>query len=141
MKGMAHNMQQVMMSSAQDVYHRQAVMTASPAELIVMLYDALKKNMLMASRAIDRADAAAAHEKLMKAQAIVEELVNSLDMRVPLAEDLLSIYEYMLFAMEEVNLKKDKTLIAPLVEMIDELKGAWQAVSESQHGSLSLVEA
>ncbi len=134
-------MQQVMINNAQDVYRRQAVMTASPTELIVMLYDALKKNMLMASRAIDKGAAALAHEKLMKAQAIVGELMSSLDMRIPLSEDLYSIYDYMLFAMGEINLKKDKTLIAPLVEMIDELKSAWQAVSESQYGSLALEQA
>ncbi len=134
-------MHQVMINNAQDVYRRQTVMTASPAELIVMLYDALKKNMLMASRAIDRGDASGAHDRLMKAQAIVGELMSSLDMRVPLSEDLYSIYDYMLFAMGEINLKKDKTLVAPLVEMIDDLKSAWQFVSESQYGSLALEEA
>jgi flagellar protein FliS len=135
-------MQQVMMSSAQDVYRKRAIMTASPAELIVMLYEALKKNMLMAGRAIDKHDAPAAHEKLIKSQAIVNELISSLDMRVvPLSENLLSVYEYMLYAMEETNLKKDKALIAPVVEMIDDLKSAWETVSEMQHGSLALGEA
>lgn len=132
-------MQTLMMTSAHDVYKKQSVMTASPAELIVMLYEGLKKNMLLAKRAIGRNDPSGAHTHLMKSQAIVEELINCLDMRIDMSNDLLSIYDYMLYAMSEINIKKDATLIDPVVNMISDLKDAWEEISARQRGGLSLV--
>ncbi|MCL1828362.1 MAG: flagellar export chaperone FliS [Oscillospiraceae bacterium] len=133
-------MQPITLTNAQDTYRKQAVMTASPAELIVMLYDGLKRNMLIAKRAIGKNDPNAAHNALMKAVSIVEELVRSLDMSVPISEDLLSVYEYMIGAICDINIKKDSALIDPVTEMIQDLKEAWEAVSTECHGSMSIAE-
>lgn len=132
-------MQPLMVTSAHDVYRRQSVMTAGPLELIVMLYEGMKKNMLLARRAILKGDPSAAHVCLMKSQAIVAELINSLDMSVGMSEDLLSIYEYLLRTMAEINLRKDAALIEPVVEMISELKEAWEVISAEQRGALALA--
>ena len=133
-------MQPITLTNAQDTYKKQSVMTASPAELIVMLYEGLKRNMLLAKRAINKKDTNAAHNALMKALAIVEELVRSLDMSVPMSEDLNNLYEYMIRAICEINIKKDPELIDPLTDMIQELKEAWEAVSAENHGSMSIAE-
>lgn len=131
-------MQPIMITSAQDVYKKQSVMTASPVELIVMLYEGLKKNLLLAKRAIAKHDPAGAHSSLMKAQAIVAELINSLDMNIDMSGDLLAIYEFLLNTMGEANIKKDAALLDPALEIITELKGAWEAVSAAQHGTMAL---
>lgn len=133
-------MQPLMITSAHDVYRKQSVLTAGPLELVVMLYEGLKKNMLLARRAIERKNPSGAHEHLIKSQAIVTELIGALDMNVPLSEDLLKAYDYMLDAMIVINMKKDATLFDPVLDMISELKEAWETVCASQHGGLSLVE-
>ena len=130
----------ISLSNPKETYKKQSVMTASPAELIVMLYEGLKRNMLIAKRAINKNDANAAHNALMKALAIVEELVRSLDMSVAMSEDLNTIYEFMHGAICEINIKKDPALIDPVTEMVQELKEAWEAVSAEYHGSMSMAE-
>ena len=133
-------MHQVTIINAHDTYRKQSVMTASPAELIVMLYDGMKRNMLIAKRAINKNDPNAAHTALMKALAIVEELVRCLDMNIPLSADLYAVYEFMHGAICEINIKKDTALIDPVTEMIQDLKEAWETVSAEYHGSLSIAE-
>lgn len=132
-------MQPFSMVNAGDVYKKQSILTANPAELIVLLYDGLKKNLLLAKRHIDKNNPSLAHECLMKAQAIVEELINCLDMNISISDELLPLYEFMLYTMTQVNLKKDSSLIPPIVEIVSDLEEAWETISASNKGVLSLV--
>lgn len=125
-------MQPLMMTNAQDVYRKQGVMTASPMELILMLYDGLKKDLLQTQMAIKNNNMQIAHNKLMNAQDIVTELVNSLDLSYPISSELFSLYDYMLKSLEEINIKKDLELIPPLLEMVESLRDAWQQVGDMQ---------
>lgn len=132
-------MQPLNMTNASDAYRKQSILTASPAELIVLLYDGLKKDMLLAKRHIDRNNPAAAHERLMNAQAIVDELINCLDMSIPLSEELFDIYEFLINEMAEINMKKDSSLIPPVVEIIDDLADAWETIAAANRGLLSIA--
>lgn len=116
----------------QDAYRRQAILTASPIELIIMLYDGCRKNMLLAQRDIERHDPGQAHRHLTRAQDILGELVNCLDMRYPVAENLLDLYEFLLRRLAEINLSKEADGIPPLVEIVDTLRSAWQGVFDQQ---------
>ena len=131
---------QVMMRNPYETYRTQGVMTASPMELIIMLYDALKKNLLLAKKALDNKDAATAHAKLIRAQDILGELVNSLDMSVEISKNLLDIYEYIIHELIEINLKKDPSGISAVLELIEPLREAWKEINASQKGQLSLNE-
>ncbi len=124
---------------AGDVYKRQSILTANPAELIVLLYDGLKKNLLLSKRHIDKNNPSSAHKCLVKAQAIVEELVNCLDMNVSLSEELFPLYEFMLHTLEQINMKKDSSLIPSLVEIVSELQDAWETIAASNKGVLALI--
>ena len=46
--------QQVMLTNAQEVYRQQKILTASPMELILMLYDGIRKDLLQAQIAIEK---------------------------------------------------------------------------------------
>ena len=130
-------------SRPQDAYRRQDILTASSLDLIVMLYDALKKNIILGRKNINKQNASAAHKHLIKAQEIVAELVNSLDMNYQIAEDLLSLYEYMLKNLEYANLHKDAETtetLDPLVDIVEDLRSAWSEISESNKGSLYASE-
>ena len=132
-------MPQLAFTNAQDTYRKQGILTANPVELIVMLYDGLKKNIVLARRLIERSDAAKAHKHLMKAQDIITELMNSLDMSFEISEDLLSIYEFMLRILEEANLNKDASQLEAIVEIVTSLRDTWQEVSEGQRGNLAAL--
>lgn len=125
----------------QDVYRRQAIMTASPVELIIMLYDGCRKFLMMAQRAIEKNDAATAHKHLIKCQDIIGELVNSLDMRYEISEDLLDLYEFIIKQLAEINMTKNAEAIPPVLEIVETLRNTWQEVFDNQQkGSLSLAE-
>lgn len=127
-------------SRPQDAYRQQDVLTANPIDVIVMLYDALKKNILVGRKKIEKNDVQSAHDHLIKAQMIVAELVNSLDMNYEIAENLLDIYEFILRTLEEANMKKDGKALEPLLEIVGELREAWNEISISNKGSLYLKE-
>ena len=127
-------------SRPQDAYRQQDVLTANPIDVIVMLYDALKKNILVGRKKIVKNDVQSAHDHLMKAQQIVVELVNSLDMNYEISANLLDIYEFMLRTLEEANMKKDDKVLEPLLEIVGELREAWNEISVSNKGSLYIQE-
>jgi len=125
-------------SRPQDAYRKQNVLTASPLELVVMLYDALKKNLVLGQRKIAKYDINGAHNCLMKAHDIVDELVGSLDMSYQMSEELLALYEFMLRNIEDANVRKDPAPLEVVIEMVDELRGAWHEISVSSKGSLHM---
>ena len=127
-------------SRPQDAYRQQDVLTANPIDVIVMLYDALKKNILVGRKKIAKNDVQSAHDHLMKAQLIVAELVNSLDMSYEISENLLDLYEFMIKTLQEANMKKDEKLLEPLLEIVSDLRDAWNEISVSNKGSLYLKE-
>jgi len=135
-------MQQMIMinSRPQDAYRRQDVLTASSADLIVMLYDALKKNIILGRRGIEKRDIMAAHRHLMKAQDIVEELIGSLDMNYQISEELLAMYEFILRQLQDANIHKDKKPLEPVAEMVDSIRDAWKEVCTNNKGTVYLNE-
>jgi len=124
----------------QDVYRRQDVLTANSVDLIVMLYDALKKNLVLGRRGIAKNDAQSTHTHLMKAQEIVVALINSLDMNYQISEELLAIYEFMLKSAEDANIHKNAEPLEPLLEIVDDLREAWKEVSITTKGSMYVRE-
>jgi flagellar biosynthetic protein FliS len=133
--------QQYYANKPQDVYRRQAIMTASPVELIIMLYDGCRKAILLGQRAIEKNNPSEAHKQLTKAQDIIGELVSSLDMRYEVAEQLLDLYEFLLIELADANMSKSAAKLPDLLEMIETLRGTWQEVFDQQKkGNLSLAE-
>ena len=127
-------------SRPQEAYRRQDVLTANSLDLVVMLYDALKKNLVLGKRAIAKQDVHGAHKHLMKAQEIVSALINSLDMNYQISEDLLSLYEFILRNTEEANVHKNAEQLEPLIEMVDELRSAWDTIRTSNKGNVYFEE-
>lgn len=124
----------------QDLYRKQDILTASPVDLIIMLYDALKRNIIMGKRGITNKNVPMAHKHLMKAQMILTELINSLDMNYEIAEELLELYEFALRSLADANMRKDPEPLEPVLEMVDSIREAWQEVSNANRGTMALGE-
>lgn len=127
-------------SRPQDAYRKQDVLTASSIDLVVMLYDALKKNLVLGRRSIEKNNPSSSHKHLIKAQEIVSALINSLDMNYQIADELFALYEFILTNTIEANIRKDATLLPPLIEMVDELRSAWYEISIQTKGTMHLKE-
>src|SRR4051794_32490327 len=95
--------------NAYQTYRQTQAQTAAPGELVVMLYRGAIRFVATAVEAIDKRDVEAAHTNLLKAQAIVAELLGTLDPERggEIARNLASIYEYLNRRLMEANLRKD----------------------------------
>ena len=99
-------------------YKNSKVLTASPAELTLMLYEGAIKFCNIAITAIEGKEIQKAHINIIKAQKIVEHLQVTLDMKYPVAKDFDRIYNYLLERLVDANIKKDK---AVMMEVRDHL--------------------
>lgn len=92
-------------------YNRNAVLSAPPAQLVVMLYDRLVLDMKRAEAAQLAENWSVASTNLTHAQAIVTELTSSLDLGMwDGAKDLHAIYNYLQNALIQANTNRDITI-------------------------------
>ncbi|UNO48797.1 MULTISPECIES: flagellar export chaperone FliS [Alicyclobacillus] len=106
-------------SRASMAYKSTAVQTSNE-KLVVMLYDGWLSALEIAKDAIEAGDLARAHTQLVKAQNIVNELNNTLDMQYEVSKQLRQLYEFFLRQLVEANVQKS---VQPIVEQYPIVKG------------------
>ncbi|MFF3064685.1 flagellar export chaperone FliS [Oerskovia sp. NPDC057915] len=132
-----------MTNLAQSAYGRDAILTASPARLLTMLYDRLVLDLRRAEVAQGEERWTAASEQLLHAQAIVAELMGSLDTAVwDGGEDLLAVYVYVHEALVAANVHRDIARTHEVLELVLPLQETWRQAAEvlpAGHDSTSSV--
>ncbi|MCH5262958.1 MAG: flagellar export chaperone FliS [Lachnospiraceae bacterium] len=109
-------------------YQRNKILTASPAEITLMLYEGAIKFCNVAIMAIEQNDMEKAHTNIMKTQRIVEEFRNTLDRKYQVAEEFDKIYVYVLQRLFEANIKKDKEILEEVNTHLRSLRDTWKEV-------------
>lgn len=110
-------------------YRQSRVETASPGELVLMLYNACLRNMKDAIACISREDVPTANSHLLKAQDIVDELRGSLNHETgEIARRLDSLYDYVYDCLLRANLRKDPRLVEDALKVMTQIRDAWQEV-------------
>jgi flagellar protein FliS len=111
-------------------YLNRTVMTASPAELVVMLFDACIKDIKLAQLAMEekKPNYSKVNEYMIKAQMIITELISSLDMSYEISGQILPIYEFVLSSLRNANVKKDMSQMDDMVAIISEQRDAWAQI-------------
>jgi flagellar protein FliS len=114
--------------NAHQSYRQTQAETAAPGELVVMLYRGAARFVSSAVEGIEARNVPIAHNNLIRAQAVITELLETLDLARggELARNLMQIYEYMSHRLVEANLRKD---VAPAREvecLLRELLPAWE---------------
>ena len=79
-------------------YNTNKIMSASPAELTLLLYEGAIKFCNMAIMGIEHNDIQKANDNIKRVQRIIDEFRATLDMRYPVAEDFDRVYKYLLEA-------------------------------------------
>ncbi|WP_116115120.1 flagellar export chaperone FliS [Austwickia chelonae] len=112
-------------------YAQNTVSTASPAQLLLMLYDRLSKDLLNAEKAAVAKDVAGTHNNLVHAQEIITELATTLDVKAWEGGDqLLAIYEFCLQELFQANVHKDSARIHGVREIVEPLRDAWHQAAK-----------
>ena len=109
-------------------YTQMQAQTSAPGELVVMLYRGAVRFVSAAVEAIESRDIQAAHNNLVRAQAIISELIETLDLTGggELASNLLAIYQYLNRRLVEANLRKDAAVAREVEGLLRELLPAWE---------------
>jgi|HigsolmetaAR203D_1030402.scaffolds.fasta_scaffold30447_2 flagellar protein FliS len=119
-----------MLPSPHQIYQQSAVNTSSPIQLVLMLYDGAIRNIKLGIESIEKKDVLKANTYLLKSQSIINELAGSLNLQYPIAQTLLSIYDYMLRKLIEANIKKKTEPASEVLEYLTTLRDAWQQVAK-----------
>jgi len=117
-------------------YQQTQVMTASPMELIVMMYDECITTLEKAEKSFEHVSDGpdriqALNNTLLHAEDIISELAISLDMERggEIAKNLHRLYDFMIYYLSQANTKQ---ILKPIVEvrkMMVELRQSWQKVA------------
>jgi len=121
-------------------YREQGILTASPMELVVMLYDGCIKQIKLSELHLEAGSYEDANRSLQKAQDIITELSASLDFQYEVSNELVAIYEFILRTLMEINATKETKQIDEVVVILTELRDAWSTVSKTAHTGLALEE-
>lgn len=109
-------------------YQNNKVMTASPGELTLMLYEGMIKFTNIAIIGVEEHDIQKAHNNIIKTENIISELQSTLNYKYPVANDFNNIYVYLKERLIQANFKKDKAILEECLEHERTLRDTWKEV-------------
>jgi flagellar protein FliS len=105
---------------------RDAILSATPVQLLTMLYDRLMLDLGRAEAAQLAGNWTVASENLIHAQAILSELTASLKTEAwGGADNLLGIYNYVSSALVTANVQRDVELTREGIRLLEPLRQSW----------------
>ena len=115
-------------TNAYTQYNNSKILTATPAELVLMLYEGAIKFGNIAISAIEVNDVQKAHTNIVKVEKIIDHLRVTLDMQYPVAKEFDKVYEYLAGRLIEANAKKDKEIMAEVCMHLRSMRDTWKEV-------------
>lgn len=115
-------------------YQESSVQTATPGQLVVMLYDGAIRFTKQAIDEMNQKHFDGANQYFVKAQSIIHELIASLDQNIEMSKNLYSIYEYLLHLLIQANLKKSANPAQEALLHMTELRDSWRQAIKIQNG-------
>ncbi len=109
-------------------YNNSKILTASPAELTLMLYEGAIKFCNIAIVAVEHKDIEKAHENIRKTERIIDYFRQTLDMSYPVAEDFERVYAYLSQRLVEANVKKEKEILEEVNTHLRSMRDTWKEV-------------
>ena len=122
-------------------YKNTSIKTASQGTLILMLYDEGIRKIEASIKLIDvekvpPSSIEKINNNIIKAQEIITELMASLNTEKggQIASNLMAIYSYFYQQLLQANIKKDPAILKDILNMMKDLRSAWQDVVNSENG-------
>lgn len=114
--------------NAYAAYENSKIVTASPAELTLMLYDGAIKFCNIAITAVEKKDVEKANNNIIKVEKIITEFQNTLNTKYQVAEDFDNVYDYLQQRLFEANIKKDKDILEEVLKHLRVMRDTWKEV-------------
>lgn len=129
--------------AAQNAYKQNSVTTASPGELTLMLYNGCIKFLGKVKVAMQNKNIEEQNINILKTQAIIDELMTTLNMDIEISKQILPLYEYMNHRLAEANIKNDSAIIEEVEGLVTEFRDTWKEVikitRQQQYGDIEQV--
>ena len=109
-------------------YANSKIMTASPAELTLMLYDGAIKFCNIAIMGIEENNIEKAHNNIIKVERIINEFRYTLDHKYPVAKDFDRVYIYILRRLHEANIQKSTEILEEVLRHLRTMRDTWKEV-------------
>lgn len=109
-------------------YEQNAVTTASPGELTLMLYNGCLKFLNQAQSAMEEKNYEMKNKYIQKAQNIILELMVTLNMDIPVAKPMMQMYDYMHRRLIEANIKNSIEILEEVKSFVTEFRDTWKEV-------------
>ncbi|SDS98936.1 flagellar protein FliS [Paenibacillaceae bacterium GAS479] len=129
-----------MSTAAYDKYRQSAIQTATPAQLLLSLFDGAIRFTKTGLKNMEDGHIERINLNFGKAQDIVSELSVSLDHSYDISNSLAALYDYIKYLLIESNIKKDRLLAEEALGYLIDLRQTWAEASRSavsplgQHG-------
>ena len=109
-------------------YQNNSVNTASPGELTLMLYNGGLKFIHLAKKAIEDKNIELRNTNIQKIQAIIQELMVTLNTDLEISQNMMSLYDYVNHRLTEANIKNDVSILEEVEGLITEFRDIWKEV-------------
>ena len=120
--------------NAHSAYKSVQVTTTDRGRLLLMMYEGAIKFLKQSKAGLEENDIPKFCRFLSKGQAIIAELMNTLDFEKggTIARDLDRLYDFMLFYLTEANLHRDAQRITRVIGLLDIIYGAYKEIIEGE---------
>lgn len=123
-----------------DRYKQDYVTTASPIDLVIMLYDGAIKQMKLAKIHFEDNNLSSFQESVEKAEEIFLELIRSLNLDISMSNDLLDLYQFMVNELVQVSFNQEISRVDPVIEMMTSLRESWAEAKKKLGSNYSTNE-
>ncbi|MGB9840954.1 flagellar export chaperone FliS [Thermovenabulum sp.] len=114
------------MINAYQQYQQNAILSAPPEKLVLMLYEGALKFLKLAKKSIEERNFVEANNNIIRVEDIVMELNMSLDTNYEISKNLRSLYNFIYEKLIDANIKKDVKILEEVEGILGGLKEAWQ---------------
>lgn len=114
--------------NAYQAYANSKLMTATPAQLTLMLYDGAIKFTNIAIQAVEENDYGKANTYIQKTERIIEEFRNTLDFKYPVAQEFENVYKMIAEKLLYANMKKDVEVLQEVLKHLRIMRDTWEEV-------------
>lgn len=117
-------------------YSNNKILTASPAELTLMLYEGAIKFCNIAIIGIEQGNIQKAHDNIMKTQRIIEEFQITLNRDYPVAKDFDAVYSYLIRRLREANTTKKIAILEEVLKHLRTMRDTWKEVMRKANAAV-----
>ncbi|KHF37830.1 flagellar export chaperone FliS [Halalkalibacter okhensis] len=122
-----------------NAYKQNAMKTASPGELTLMLYNGCLKFINQAKKAIEAGNVEQRNTSITKAQNIIRELMVTLKTDSEVGQNMMRMYDFIMSQLVDANVKNDVQALTNAEELVTEFRNTWKEViqldRQQRHGA------